>query len=325
MSNRLASLLDREQDRIALTWATALSRLRPSAFVYRPLEELRRLGRSYLAELIVYLDSDDPTELRGFIHREAQLRLNMGFGAAEVVQGFMAFRGLAQDLCTQMDSNDGNPLDLVRSLTEAIDFTIVEFVTRFQHLAEQRAVAHQHEMEDLQRSLVDQAVHDESTDLFTARFFDEHLTVEVKRAARYQRAFSLVMLNIDHFEDYHARYGPLAAVAALKAVAEALREFTRELDVKARTDETEFGLAMPETSLEAAFTVAERLRLEIAGASSASERGMAGEALTVSVGMGAYPIHGETARELLQTVRRALDQARLLGGNMVMQAETEAG
>ncbi len=324
MPHRLASLLDREQDRIALAWASALSRLRPSAFVYRPLEELRRLGRSYLAELIVYLDRDDPAQLREFIAREAQLRLNMGFGAAEVVQGFIVFRDLAQEFCTEIDSADGDRLILLRSLTDAIDFTIVEFVTQFQSLAEQRTNAHQQEVESLQRSLVDQAVHDDITDLFTPRFFEEHLTVEVKRAARYQRAFALIIVDIDHFEEYHARYGTLAASAALKITADALREFTRDLDVKARTDETEFGLAMPETSLEAAFMVAERIRLEIAAASPV-DADVTGAELTVSIGLGAYPMHGETARELMQSVRRARDQARLLGGNMVMQAEAATG
>lgn len=324
MSHRLASLLDREQDRIALAWASALSRLRPSAFAHRPLEELRRLGRSYLAELIVYLDRDDPTHLREFIAREAQLRLNMGFGAADVVQGFMIFRDLAQEFCGETGSPDGARLALQRGLTDAIDFTIVEFVTQFQVLAEHRALAHQHEVEGLQRALVAQAVHDEVTDLFTARFFEEHLTVEVKRAARYQRAFALVVVDIDHFEDYHARYGTAAASAALRVTAEALREYTRELDVKARTDETEFAVAMPETSLEAAFAVAERVRLEVATAARPDGE-VAGGELTVSVGLGAYPTHGETARELLRAVRRARDQARLLGGNVVMQAEAAAG
>lgn len=324
MSHRLASLLDREQDRIALAWASALSGLRPSAFVYRPLEELRRLGRAYLAALIGYLDREDATHLREFIAREAQLRLNMGFGAAEVVQGFIVFRDLVQEFCAEMASTDADRLPLLRSLTDAVDFTIVEFVTQFQSLAEQRAQAYQQEVEGLQRSLVEQAVHDEVTDLFTARFFEEHLTVEVKRAARYQRAFALVIVDIDHFDAYHARYGTLAASAALRVTADALREFTRELDVKARTDETEFGIAMPETSLEAGFAVAERVRLEIATVSR-PDREVPGGELTVSVGLGAHPVHGETARELLQSVRRARDQARLLGGNMVIQAEAAAG
>lgn len=326
MSSRLASLLDREQDRIALTWASALSRLRPSAYVYRPLEELRRLGRSYLTELVAYLDSDDPTELRTFIRREAALRLNMGFGAAEVVQGFIAFRELAQELCTQIVPDEASRLVLLRSLIEATDFTIVEFVTQFHFLSDQRVSAQVQEMEKLQRALIDQAVQDETTDLFTAKFFDEHLAVEVKRAARYKRAFSLIVLDVDHFHDYHGRYGELAASAALRTVADALREMTRELDVKARTDETEFGVAFPETPFEAALVVAERLRTEVGRASPPREEGgVGGEGLAVSIGIAAYPTHGTTARELHSVARRARDQARLLGGNMVMQPDEAAG
>ncbi len=324
MPDRLASLLDREQDRIALTWASALSRLRPSAYVYRPLEELRRLGRSYLSELIVYLDSDDPTPLRGFIHREAALRLNMGFGGAEVVQGFLAFRELAQDLCAEIVSDETARLALLRRLTEATDFTIVEFVTHFQHLSEERAGLQAREMEQLQRALVDQAVQDEITDLFTARFFDEHLSVEVKRAARYSRAFTLVVLDIDHFQAYHARYGPAAAADALRTVADALRESTRELDVKARTDETEFGLAMPETAFETAMGIAERLRIDLSGVSAPYEPVAAGN-LSVSVGVATHPLHGVAARDLHGAARRARDRARLLGGNLVISAEGAAG
>jgi diguanylate cyclase (GGDEF)-like protein len=325
--NQLASLLDREQDRIALTWASALSRLRPSAYVYRPLEELRRLGRSYLTELVAYLDSDDPTELCNFIRREAAVRLNMGFGAAEVVQGFLAFRELAEELCAQIVPDEASRLILVRSLIQATDFTIVEFVTQFHYLSEQRTVTQAEEMEKLQRALVDQSVQDEITDLFTAKFFDEHLNVEVKRAARYDRAFSLFVLDIDNFHDHHGRYGEQAAVAALRAIADALRETTRELDVKARTDETEFGVALPETALDAAVAVAERLRIDIADGAASRLIGGAGlpEILTVSVGAVAYPMHGTTARELHQVARRARDQARLMGGNIVLQPNEAAG
>lgn len=326
MPDHLASLLDREQNRIALTWASALSRLRPSAYVYRPLEELRRLGRSYLTELIVYLDSDDPSELRGFIHREAALRLNMGFGAAEVVQGFLAFRELAQELCAEIVPDEAARLALLRRLTEATDFTIVEFVTHFQHLSEERSELQAKEMQELQRALVDQAVQDETTDLFTGRFFDEHLAVEVKRAARYGRAFTLVVLDIDNFQQYHARYGAEAAAEALRTVAGALRDSTRELDVKARTDETEFGLAMPETAFDIAMGIAERLRIDVSSPSHDPATGAVTEGgLTLSVGVATHPVHGTTARELHHAARRARDQARLLGGNLVLPADEAAG
>lgn len=325
MTRHLSSLLDSEQDRIAVAWAAALSRMRPSAYVYRPLEELRRLGRAYLAELVAYLDTDDPSRLREFVHREAALRFSMGFGAAEVVRGFMAFRELAQDLCAQLVPDRQNRLLLLRSLMEATDFTVVEFVTFFQHLSGERAAAQQQEMEDLQRSLVDEAVQNELTELFTARFFDEHLAVELKRAARYSRAFSLVVLDLDDFDDLRDRYGAAGADTILRSVADVLRGFTRDVDVKARTDEHEFSIAMPETPLEMATVVAERLRFAVAELPVPQEAPVADwRSLTASMGVGAHPDHGSTARELLAAVRRARDQARMLGGNMVLRADAAA-
>lgn len=325
MTNRLASLLDREQDRIVVGWASLLSRMRPSAFVYRPLEELRRLGRAYVAELIGYLDTDDPSSLRDFIHREAALRLSMGFGAAEVVGGFLAFRDLAQQACAEISSDPAEGMALFRSLTQATDFTVVEFVTRFQQLAEARAAAQAKELEHLQEALVEQAVQDPVTDLFTGRFFDEHLTVEVKRAARYGRDFSLVVCDVDRFDALRSRYGEPVAERALVAVAGVLRDLTRDVDVKARTDETEFSLAMPETPVQSAFVVAERLRSDVTTLPVTQSGGDDGRGeLTLSVGIGAHPGHGTTARELMSAVRRARDRARMLGGNAVLTAEHAA-
>ncbi len=326
MARHLSSLLDSEQDRIAFAWASALSRMRPSAYVYRPLEELRRLGRAYLAELVAYLDSDDPSRLREFVHREAALRFSMGFGAVEVVQGFVVFRDITQELCAQLVPDREDQLVLSRSLTEATDFTVVEFVTFFNHLSEERTAAQQKEMQDLQRALVDEAVQDEVTDFFTGRYFDEHLAVEVKRAARYHRAFSLVLVDIDDFAGLRDRYGTVGADATLRSVADALRALTRDVDIKARTDdEAEFCIAMPETALEPATAVAERLRLAIGKLPVPQDAPVADwRSLQASVGVGSHPDHGSTARELLQSVRQARDQARMLGGDMVLRAEISA-
>lgn len=328
MSSPLASLLDREQERIAAAWASALSGLRPSGFVYRPLEELRRLGRAYLAELVRYLDTDDPAGLRDFVRREAAVRLSMGFGATEVVQGFVVFRELVGELCGQLVQADADRVALVTQLLQATDFTIVEFVAHYQHLAEQREAAHRRELEELQRALVDRAVQDETTDLFTGRFFEEHLAMEVRRAARYGRSFSVLVLDVDAFEARHGRYGPHVAQATLQAVATVLRESTREVDVKARTDETEFSVALPEAGRDAAIAVAERLRTRVAalpppGRPLAAET--AEEAVTVSVGIAVYPVHGASGPELLAAARRARDEARLLGGDVVVEAVDAVG
>ncbi len=339
MARNLSSLLDSEQDRIVTSWASALSRMRASAYVYRPLEELRRLGRAYLSELVAYLDSDDPAPLREFVHREAALRFSMGFGAAEVVQGFVAFRDLTADLCRQIAPASSDQIALSRRLAGATDFTVVEFVAFFNHLAEERSAAQQKEMQDLARALVDEAVQDEVTDFFTLRYFEEHLAVEVKRAARYNRAFSLLVVGIEDFEGLRDRYGAAGAEAILRSAADALRAGTRDVDIKARSvdvrglsggivevaDEAEFLVAMPETPLEPAAAVAERLRLAIGslpvpqGAPVADWR-----SLRASAGVGSHPEHGSTARELLGAVRRARDHARMLGGDIVLRAQGPA-
>ncbi|MBM3471473.1 MAG: GGDEF domain-containing protein [Armatimonadetes bacterium] len=325
MARHLSSLLDSEQDRIAVAWASALSRMRPSAYVCRPLEELRRLGRAYLAELVAYLDSDDPVRLREFVHREAALRFSMGFGAAEVVQGFVVFREITRELCEQLVAGGEDRLVLFRSLTEATDFTVVEFVTFFNHLSEERTAAQQKEMQNLQRALVDEAVQDEVTDFFTGRYFDEHLAVEVKRAARYHRAFSLVVLDIDDFAGLRDRYGAVGADATLRSAADALRALTRDVDIKARTDEAEFSIAMPETPLEPATAVAERLRLAVGKLPVPQDAPVADwRSLSASVGVGSHPEHGSTARELLLSVRQARDRARMLGGDVTLRAESPA-
>ncbi len=324
MPRRLSSLLDREQDRIAAAWAGALSRMRPSAYVYRPLEELRRLGRAYVTELVGYIDSEDPTRLREFVHREAALRLGMGFGSAEVVQGFLIFRALVQDLCNDLTPERGDRLVLARTLAEVTDFSVVEFIAYYQRLCDERAAAQAREADSLKQSLVEHAVSDEATDLLTSRFFEEHLSVEVKRAARYGRAFSLMVVDIDGYDAYGDRYGGQMAAALLGQIGERLRDITRDLDAKARTGEAEFAVALPETGLEAAHVVAERVRSAVEEMILPHDPGGSARGeITASIGIGTHPDHGQTARELHYTVRGARDRARMLGGNTVAVAERE--
>lgn len=321
---RLASLLDREQDRIVVAWASALSAMRPSIYAHRPLEELRRLGRAYLPGLVAYLDTGDPSRLREFIQQEAALRLGMGFGAAEVVQGFLTFRELVLQLCGELVPDAAEQVRLAGSLSAAVDYTVVEFVTHFQHLVDEREAGQVREVQHLQQALEERAVQDPVTELYIAPLFEEHLGVEIRRAARYRRALSMLICDLDGYDRFRSRFGERAADEALRAVAGALREQTREVDLKGRTDEAEFAVALPDTPLTSAMAAAERLRSTVEDLTL--HRGMVGETrgqLTVSVGVGASPEHGSTAPELLACVRAARDRARMLGGNTVVQAQVD--
>jgi diguanylate cyclase (GGDEF)-like protein len=319
---RLASLLDREQDRIVEAWASALSTMRPSIYAHRPLEELRRLGRSYLPCLVAYLDTGDPSRLREFIQQEAALRLGMGFGAAEVVQGFLTFRELVGQICGELVPDSADQVGLVGSLSDAIDHTVLEFVSHYQHLVDEREAAQVREVQHLRQVLEERAVQDPVTELYIAPLFEEHLGVEIRRAARYRRALSMLICDLDGYGAFRSRFGERAAEEALRAVAGVLREQTREVDLKGRTDEAEFAVALPDTPLISAVVAAERLRSTVAelGIRPSVGGGWTRGDLTASVGVGASPEHGSTAQELLASVRTARDRARLLGGNTVVWA-----
>jgi diguanylate cyclase (GGDEF)-like protein len=299
----------------------ALSRMRPSAYVHRPLEELRRLGRSYLAELVTFLDTDDPGRLLGFVQREAALRLNMGFRAAEVVQGLIAFRDLASEVCAPHTPDPAGRLGVVRGLSDATDFTIAEFVAHFGRLEDERADEQVREVEKLQHELAHKSIRDPVTDLFSRVYFEEHLAVEVKRAARYQRAMSLLICDLDDFDELRARRGERGVDDAMMHLANVVRDLTRDVDIKGRTDDSEVCVGLPETPVEAAASVAERIRSEVADGAPAAPGLGESTALRISVGLGAYPDHADAPAGFMNVVRRARDRARLFGGNIVIHAD----
>jgi len=111
-----------------------------------------------------------------------------------------------------------------------------------------------------------QANTDNLTELFNRHKGWEILEHELARAKRYQRPLSLIMLDIDFFKEINDRHGHLAGDYILKAVADIARETVRSFDNLIRWGGEEFIVLLPDTELEAALQVAERLREEISSA-----------------------------------------------------------
>jgi diguanylate cyclase (GGDEF)-like protein len=82
-------------------------------------------------------------------------------------------------------------------------------------------------------------------------------------AERLQQPLSLIMFDIDHFKQFNDRFGHPAGDELLQQVAQVLRESARAYDVAARYGGEEFALLLPNTALEQAVQVAERLRQQI--------------------------------------------------------------
>lgn len=128
-----------------------------------------------------------------------------------------------------------------------------------------------------------QAREDGLTGLSNRRAFDEAMAHEFARARRQVSPLSLILLDIDWFKRINDGYSHAAGDAALKAVARALRDNSREIDAVARYGGEEFAVLCPDTGLNEALGFAERLRAAVAAIDC--EPFAAGLSITISLGV----------------------------------------
>lgn len=109
-----------------------------------------------------------------------------------------------------------------------------------------------------------QAREDGLTGLANRRAFDEQLAAEFNRAARLQHPLCLVLMDIDYFKRINDDYSHMAGDAVLKQLARLIKQHCRDIDICARWGGEEFALLLPQTNLDQARDVCERLRCAIA-------------------------------------------------------------
>lgn len=101
--------------------------------------------------------------------------------------------------------------------------------------------------------------------VFSRRYMDERVQQEIKRAYRYERSISLILVGINLFEQIVVKYGHYAGDVVIKACADSLIEAVRkDVDWVARYGQDSFAAILPETDSAGAMIVAKRLRLRIA-------------------------------------------------------------
>jgi diguanylate cyclase (GGDEF)-like protein len=167
---------------------------------------------------------------------------------------------------------------------------------------------------DRYEALLEQSQRDALTGLANHGHFWSVLETEVKRAARYGRPLSLVLLDIDHFKRFNDQNGHLSGDAALAKVARAIAERSRAHDLAARYGGEEFAVLLPETDQPGATAFAEKIRaaVECLGV----DAGDADDGLTVSVGvagLGGRP----AASDLVAAADARLYEAKAAGRNRV--------
>jgi diguanylate cyclase (GGDEF)-like protein len=168
-----------------------------------------------------------------------------------------AFNQMAQQLQQAFEAQEQQREELLAQ-NEELERVHAQLQQAHQELATLNA-----ELLEANRALAQAAVTDGLTGLKNHRAFQESLHSAAQMAERLQQPLSLVMFDIDHFKQFNDTYGHPAGDELLRQVAQVLRESARAYDVAARYGGEEFALLLPNTALEQAVQVAERLRQQI--------------------------------------------------------------
>lgn len=171
------------------------------------------------------------------------------------------------------------------------------------------------ELQQQKRVAEQEARVDPLTGLNNRRAFFEMADREVNRAVRHGFPVALAMLDMDHFKAINDIHGHATGDRVLVALAEVLRQSTREVDVVGRLGGEEFVILMPDTSREAAVLAAERLREAVAAISME----MGGHRLFLTASLGVAWLHGSVQQvgDLLVQADDALYRAKSSGRNRV--------
>ncbi|RLB18493.1 MAG: diguanylate cyclase response regulator [Thermoplasmata archaeon] len=168
-------------------------------------------------------------------------------------------------LLTAKDSKD----DIVEGLEAGADDYLTKPFNRGELMARLKTGTRILELERSLKKATEEirllSTKDQLTGCYNRGFLTEHLPKEVKRARRYGHEFSVVLCDIDHFKGVNDTYGHQAGDEVLKAFAKILMDSIRNgVDWVSRYGGEEFLVVLPETPLQGAVLVAERLRSSVA-------------------------------------------------------------
>lgn len=172
------------------------------------------------------------------------------------------------------------------------------------------------EIQELQIVLHEQAIRDSLTGLHNRHYLDETLGRELARAEREGYPVCFALIDIDHFKVINDTHGHSAGDVVLQHLANQLRNLTRTGDIVCRYGGEEFLVVLPNTRVEIASQIAERIRT--AFHESSAPGGDREIKATLSCGISEFPTDGSVGAEVLDLADKALYAAKRGGRNQVV-------
>jgi diguanylate cyclase (GGDEF)-like protein len=192
----------------------------------------------------------------------------------------------------------------------AADLDVIELVAPQIALALERAAWQQRANQFQLMSITDPL-----TDLHNRRYLEARLAEELSRSKRYNYPMSFLMIDIDDFKVYNDLNGHQAGDRALEITAQCLKSVLRRVDVASRYGGEEFSILLPQTTLQEAGVIADRLRRKIAETAFPHGKSQPLGSVTVSIGLSTFSPVLDSAEAIVRAADRALYHAKSHGKN----------
>ncbi len=221
--------------------------------------------------------------------------------------------------------------DDLEELAKGLDLGVTDYLIRpfdrNELLARTRTQIRRRRYHDQLRSMLDNSVSmaytDALTGVYNRRYMNAHLDRQVMEIGDTQKPVSIIMFDLDLFKSVNDNHGHAAGDDVLKEVTRRISSNIRDFDMVARYGGEEFVVVMPNTALDVATTVAERLRKSLEDEAFAVAESGALLTVTASLGVATTCDPMETAESLLKRADDALFGAKRAGRNKVCAAEPE--
>jgi diguanylate cyclase (GGDEF)-like protein len=159
------------------------------------------------------------------------------------------------------------------------------------------------------------SITDPLTGLHNRRYLEARLAEELSRSKRYNYPLSFMMIDIDDFKLYNDRNGHQAGDRALEITAQCLHAALRKVDVASRYGGEEFSILLPQTDLEEAGVIADRIRRKIMSTRFPHGKTQPLGGVTVSIGLSTFSPTLDSAEAIVRAADRALYHAKSHGKN----------
>jgi len=267
---------------------------------------------------------------------EALVRVRGGdYDLIVVSLGLRGFDGLR--LCSQLRSlPEGRNVPILvlvsdgdrRKLTQALEMGVNDYLTRpvdkNELTARVRTQLRKKRYQDRLRHNVqlslEMAITDQLTGLHNRRYMARHLDSLISNAQKSNKPLAFLIMDIDHFKSVNDTHGHDIGDEVLREFANRISANIRGIDLACRYGGEEFVVVMPDTDVDFAYTIAERLRKSVETTPIEISRAPGALSVTISIGIAASAGGDDNAEKLLHRADQALYRAKREGRNRVIKA-----